>query len=62
MILELKGIYKEYQQGKIHAIVSCGDAPKFYVDPETGKLWEKKEEGKGRWLFRSWSVCCLVWL
>ena len=29
-----------------HAIVSCGDAPKFYVDPETGKLWEKKEEGK----------------
>lgn len=19
-------------------------------------------EGKGRWLFRSWSVCCLVWL
>lgn len=34
------------EEGKIHAIVSCGDAPKFYVDPETGKLWEKKEEGK----------------
>ena len=24
----------------------CGDAPKFYVDSETGKLWEKREEGK----------------
>lgn len=34
------------EEGKIHAIVSCGDAPKFYVDPETGKLWEKREEGK----------------
>ena len=34
------------EEGKIHAIVSCGDAPKFYVDPETGKLWEQREEGK----------------
>lgn len=25
-------------------------------------LWQMFLEGKGRWLFRSWSVCCLVWL
>ena len=25
-------------------------------------LWQMFFEGKGHWLFRSWSVCCLVWL
>ena len=25
-------------------------------------FWQMFLEGKGRWLFRSWSVCCLVWL
>lgn len=34
------------EEGKIYAIVSCGDAPRFYLDPESGKLWENKEEGK----------------
>lgn len=34
------------EEGKLKAIVSCGDAPKFYVDPDTGKLLQIKEEGK----------------
>lgn len=28
------------EEGKITAYVTCGEKPKFYVDSETGKLWE----------------------
>ena len=34
------------EEGKIDGIVSCGDGGKFYVEGESGKVWEKKEEGK----------------
>lgn len=29
------------EEGKIKAIVGCGNKPKFLVDAETGKLWEE---------------------
>ena len=34
-------IFPVDEQGKIKAIVGCGEKPTFWVDVETGKLWEK---------------------
>lgn len=37
-------VYPVDEDGKIKAIVGCGEKPKFYVDTETGKLWEEKTD------------------
>ena len=34
------------EKGKVKALVSCEDYPRFYVDVETGKLWEEIQSEK----------------
>lgn len=38
-------VYPVSEDGKIKAIIGCGEKPKFYVDEETGKLWEEHYGG-----------------
>lgn len=37
-------VYPVDEEGKINAIVGCSEKPKFYVDAETGKLWEEHSD------------------
>lgn len=38
-------VYPVDEKGKIMALVGCGEKPTFYVDPESGKLWEEQNGG-----------------
>lgn len=37
-------VYPVDEEGKIYAMIGCAERPKFYVDAETGKLWQEGSE------------------
>lgn len=37
-------VYPVDEDGKINAMIGCGEKPKFYVDSETGKLWSEHSD------------------